>query len=524
MESLFLSLNKLWPQVLQCTGEQIYLVAATMLLAIIIGVPLGILIFYKKRLKHSVLGIANIFQTIPSLALLAFLLPFLGIGVTPALVALSIYALLPIIRNTVTALETVDPTLSEAADGLGFTRWQKLRLIELPLSISIILAGIRTATAMAVGIATLAAFIGGGGLGELIYQGLVTSNNTLILLGAIPAAILALILDFIIGRLQAICAHQQRVQQAKKPWLVGKNVFAAAAFVGVVLISSSMLIKVDAIDNDRKNTIIVASKNSTEQLILANMIVAMLKAKTHLNVVTKFNLGTTQICQQAMLNGEIDIYPEYTGTGYVVVLKKPYKNLSPEQLYNIVKQEYQKKYKLTWLTPFGFNNTMALLVRKTFAEQHHIRTTSELKKLASSLILGVRPSFYQRPDAYPMLEKYYGLHFKKILIMNPGLLYNALYNKKVDIIGGADATNGHIIAFNLVILADDKHILPSYYAAPVVRTSILQTYPQIAKALAPLGNLIDNNTMQRLNAEVDLEKQTPKQVAIHFLRQKGLIA
>jgi len=184
------------------TWQQLYLALSATFIAALIGIPTGIWIARKDKIKKTVLGIASIFQTIPSLALLALLIPIFGIGVKPALIALAVYAILPIVSNTVAGLIGVSPSLVEAANGLGFTRWQKMFIVELPLASAVIVAGIRTATAMSVGIATLAAFIGAGGLGDFIYQGLALANTPLILLGAIPAALLALTLDFIIARTQ----------------------------------------------------------------------------------------------------------------------------------------------------------------------------------------------------------------------------------------------------------------------------------------------------------------------------------
>lgn len=190
--------------------EHLYLSLSATLLAIIIGIPLGTVILNRPALKNTVLSVTSIFQTIPSLALLAFLIPFIGIGFKPTIVTLTLYALLPIIRNTFMGLTGVPPESVEAARAMGFTRWQRLRLVELPLALPIIVAGIRTATAMTIGITTIAAFIGAGGLGDFITQGLSLNDPRLILLGAIPTALLAIALNFIIAYIESALSHRQR--------------------------------------------------------------------------------------------------------------------------------------------------------------------------------------------------------------------------------------------------------------------------------------------------------------------------
>lgn len=186
----------------QRTGEHLLLVGIAIALAVLIGIPLGVLITRNKTLRQPVLAIANIFQTIPSLALFGLLIPLVGIGSVPAIVALTLYSFLPIIRNTYTGIMSVDPAVREAGQGMGMTDWQLLSQVELPLALGFILAGVRVATVIAVGIATIAAAIGAGGLGVFIFRGIAVVNNQLILAGAIPAAAIALLADYGIGWLE----------------------------------------------------------------------------------------------------------------------------------------------------------------------------------------------------------------------------------------------------------------------------------------------------------------------------------
>ena len=487
--------------------QQIFLVGISTGTAIVIGVCSGILVSRVQKLKNIILGIANVLQTIPSLALLGFLLPIFGIGVKPAICALTLYALLPIVRNTIVGLENVPDSSLEAARALGFTNWQKLYVVELPLAAPIIMAGIRTAAVISVGIATIAAFIGAGGLGDFIFEGLSLNNPTLILWGAIPAALMALVVDFGIGRIE------KRLLQRKKKFFK-KYFMIAGCLLVLVLIPFSFVQKND--------TLVVASKNFTEQFVLSEMMAQMIEAKTHLKVIRKFNLGTTALCQKAMLRGDIDIYSEYTGTAYLTVLKKRHFTINPNQLYKIVKNDYQKKYHISWLEPFGFNNMQTIAVQKRFADLWHIKTISDLAQLKIPLIIGAPPEFLKRPDGFLGLQKIYGLHFAQISSLDPDLIYQAINNRAVNVIP-AFSTDGRILAYHLVILKDNKHLYPSYYAAPLIRDATLKQHPEILAALKPLAGIINNKTMQKLNYQVNVEKQSPAKVAHRFLLASKLL-
>lgn len=504
-----------FPTLCQKLAEQIYLVSMSMLLAIILAVPLGILIKRFEKLQASTLGVASVLQTIPSLALLALLLPLFGIGMKPAIIALTLYALLPIMRNTVTGLKNIPENMLQAAQGLGFTRWQQLRIVEIPLALPVIIAGIRTATAMTVGIATIAAFIGAGGLGDFIIRGLAMSNTQLLLMGAVPAAFLALFLDFLLSRLEKnITPKNHSSISAKKSYLM-LGLFTVVVLLFMLASTFSLF------QAKRENTIRVATKNFTEQFILGEMLSQLITAKTHLQVEKKFDLGTTDICQQAMLHKDIDIYPEYTGTAYLDILKQT-QNGTPDQIYHYVKNAYAKQFHIIWLAPFGFDNSQSLAVRQDFADHYHLKNISDLLPLSSQLILGSPAEFMDRPDGIKGLEKVYALQMGQVRVMDPNLMYAAIHNKQVNIIC-AFTTDGRIPAYQLTVLADDKQLFPPYYAAPIIREDVLKAHPELKPIIEALANQIDDQTMQQLNYEVDVEKQTPAAVAHAFLVEKKLI-
>lgn len=504
------------PLLLEKTGQQLYLASLALIIAILIGVPLGLWIARREKVRSLIIGFANILQTIPSLAVLVFLLPFLGIGIKPAIVALSIYALLPIIRNTVAGVQGISFGMMEAADSLGFSRWQRLWMIELPLALPVIVAGVRTAAAMSIGIATLAAFIGAGGLGDFIYEGLSLNDNRLVLLGAVPAGILALLVDFIIGRIEKlIVTKKYRVWKKYPGKILG---LSSAIMVIVFFISMSGFFYYQKSSFD---VIRIGSKNFTEQLILSELMAQIITHETHLQVDRKFNLGGTLLVHDALVHGDLDLYPEYTGTAYLAILQQ-HDNKQPEQIYQVVRNLYQQRFHLVWLAPFGFSNSNALVVREDFAKHNHLTNISDVIPLADQLTLGISADGLRRADGLPGLQKAYGLNFARVKLMEPTVMYAAIKHHKIDAMIGF-ATDGQISANHLIILKDDKHFYPSYYAAPVVREMVLRDHPELLKPLQLLAGVLNERVMQELNYAVDEEKQSPEKVAHAFLLSRGLI-
>ncbi len=505
--------DKLWDQTLAHIG----LTCISLLLAVFIGLPLGIWISERKKAAWVVLGVAGVLQTIPSIALLGFMIPLLGIGAVPAIAALFLYALLPVIRNTYTGITGVDPAIVEAAQGMGMNKWQVLFQVQLPLAMTVILAGIRTATVINVGVATLAAYIAAGGLGEFIFGGIALNNTNMILSGAIPAALLAILLDFLLSLIQKTSFRRMRKILLVLPLMllllssfymipfsgakllggftpefmgredgylglkskyklniptvvIGDAVMYKAAYekkldvisgystdgrliafdlitleddqtifppyyaapmirqdflhkhpeVEAVLnllsgtindsIMTDLNYRVDYLKqlpekvakdflirnglykkplNGNGGTIRLGSKIFGEQYILINMYKILLEGNTNLKVVTRTGLGGTKICFDALTHDEIDMYPEYTGTGLLVILKPSKKELEQiignrEMVYNFVKTGFAKKYQLQWLQPIGFNNAYALMMRRSQASKLHIKTISDLTNYVSN--------------------------------------------------------------------------------------------------------------------------------------------
>lgn len=503
------------PELLVRTEEHLFLTGLSVGLAVLFGIPIGIFIVGKKWLRTVVFGFAGIVQTIPSLAMLAILLALTGkIGALPAVISLVLYALLPIIQNTVTGFESVSPSLLEASEGMGMTGKQQVRLVTIPIAMPVIIAGIKTSAVIGVGIATLSAFIGAGGLGEFINRGLSLADNRLIMLGAIPAALLALYVSFAISSLALGMDGRRR---RRIPMLAGRaGVFVSILPMLLLIVAGGYGPIFTRAQHDEGKVIRIGSKNFTEQIILAELLAQIIENSTELKVERKFNLGGTMICHDALLAGEIDLYPEYTGTGLLAILHSEKRPATAEEVYDLVKKKYREKFGIEWLAPFGFNNTYALAVRGADGSDHKWHTISDLRGTAQTLTAGFTSEFSERPDGYPGLRSTYGFDFGKVVNLDPAIMYEAIREGQVDVIT-AFSTDSRIEGYGLILLEDDKSYFPPYYAVPLVRGGIIDRYPEITRVLAGVGNLIDEKTMRSLNYRVDQEKQAVEEVVREFI-------
>lgn len=509
----FLQLN--WPELLLLVRQHIVLVFISILVAVIIGVPTGILLTRYRPLRGPVLGIANVMQTIPSLALFGFLipLPFIGgIGSRTALVALVVYSLLPIIRNTVTGILGVEPSVREAAVAMGMTDAQVLRQVELPLAMGVIVTGIRVATVIAVGVTTIAAAVGAGGLGVYIFRGLRQYDNNLLLAGALSAAVLALAADLFLGLLERQFSFEAKRRATR---------FAVPIVVLVVVLAA-----VFAFWSGRRNDansaaqahVAVGSKDFTESALLAEVMAQMLEARG-VSVERRFELGGN-LPHEAMMSGALDVYPEYTGTSYTAILHhKPIGD--PRAVYEQVKQDYANQFKVEVSPPLGFENTFAILVRGAEARKLNLKTISDAAPHTPQWRAGFGQDFMSRDDGYPGFSKTYGLKFAAVREMDLSLTYIALSSQQVDLIAG-NSTEGRIATLDLFQLADDRHYFPPYEAVYLVRQDSLARVPALREVITKLANAISTDEMRRLNYEIDGKKRDPKEVVKEWLKSRGL--
>jgi osmoprotectant transport system permease protein len=513
-----------WSQVFTLLIEHIQLTALAVGIAIFVGVPIGILISYKRWLGKPVLSFANLVQAIPSMALLGFAIPVFGIGPLPAVIIVILYSLLPIIKNTYTGITQISPQMIESAAGIGMTKWQILRKIQFPLTLPILMAGVRISAVTAVGLMTIAAFIGAGGLGYLVFSGIQTVNNGQIMAGALPACILALVLDWLLSLVEELVTpislqpealkNRDTITRKRKKQ---KIALAVASLVVVSLLFNSLL----GHFNRDKNVFRIGSKNFTEQMILGNLIGDLLEAKTDLKVERHLNLGGTNVCFSAIDSNEIDMYVDYSGTLYTEVLANPPIS-DVQKVYDVSKKDLQESHNLTLLKQMKFNNTYAMAITQTLADKYKISKLSDLTSSGGMLRAGTTLEFLNRADGMKGLETAYNFKFKSAKGLDGASRYVAQQSGAVDVVD-AFATDGLVKKFKLVVLKDDKHFFPPYYAVPLVRSEVLKQHPEIVKPIEELGALLDDNTMQQLNYQVDEMGKNPETVAHEFLVEKGLI-
>ena len=494
---------------LNLTVEHILISLLAISIASVLGVILGIIISEYRKFSGLILGTVNILYTIPSIALLGFFITITGVGNTTALIALIIYALLPIIRSTYTGIITINPLIIEASEGMGSTKLQQLFKVKIPLALPVLMSGIRNMVTMTIALAGIASFVGAGGLGVAIYRGITTNNSAMTFLGSLLIAILALVFDFILGLIEKRLTNHKRIK-----YKINLKVIILGLFIVIFGAYFSL--------NSKKNkTINIATKPMTEGYILGQMLTELIEQDTDLKVnITNGVGGGTSNIHPAIVKGEFDLYPEYTGTSWEAVLKK--EGSYDESKFDELQKEYKEKYNLEYVNLYGFNNTYGLAANKDIAEKYNLKTYSDLAKVSNNLIFGAEYDFFEREDGYKELQKVYNMNFKKQIDMDIGLKYQAMKDKKIDVMV-IFTTDGQLAISDVVVLEDDKKMYPSYRAGTVIRSEILSEYPELKPVLEKLNNILDDKTMADLNYQVESEGKKPEDVAREYLQEKGLL-
>jgi osmoprotectant transport system permease protein len=387
---------------------------------------------------------------------------------------------------------------------MGMTPRQLLRIVELPLALPSIVAGVRVATVVTVGTATIAAAIGAGGLGEYIFRGLSMVDTTVILAGAVPAALLALAADGILSWLE-------------RQWSPGRartgrwRLLAGATGIAALAVGAAVATTADT------RSVVIGSKNFSEQVILGELLAQTLERRG-IPVTRRLNLGGTFICDQAIRSGDIDVYVEYTGTALTAILEQPV-DRDPVRVLTTTRNLYAQQG-LSVLPPLGFNNTFAILVRKTDAEALGLRTIADLRSVPRGWRGGFGYEFIERADGYRGLVAAYGLTFTaEPRVMDLALMYRALASGEVDVIAG-DATNALIDALGLVQLDDNQSYFPPYEAVPIARTSTLLRIPEVRDAIESLAGRVSEADMRAMNRAVDVEKHDVAATVREFLDRR----
>ena len=484
--------------------EHVQISFIALFFAVVMAIPLGIYLTNKRKIAESIIGISAVLQTIPSLALLGLLIPLFGIGKVPAIIALVVYALLPILRNTFTGINEVDATLKEAATAMGMNTWKRLIKVELPLAMPVIMAGIRTAMVLIVGTATLAALIGAGGLGDIILLGIDRNNPALIILGAVPAACLALLFDVLLKKLGSLSFK--------------KSVITLSA----MSVAALLMIFAPLVNINEKDKIVIAGKLGSEPEILINMYKLLIENETDLQVELKPGLGKTSFVFQALKSGSIDIYPEFTGTAISEFLKEEAINNNKEDVYEQARAGLLEKFEMVMLNPMSYNNTYALAVSEEIAQKHQLNTISDLKAIEASIKAGFTLEFNDREDGYLGIQKRYGIAIEDIKTMEPKLRYQALNAGDIQLLD-AYSTDSEIRQYHLTVLADDLQLFPPYQGAPLVRAETLEKYPELEQALNKLAGKLTDDEMREMNYQVNVEGKNSADVAREYLEEVGLL-
>ena len=492
-------MNGLW-EAISGLGDQlaahVLLSAAAIALGIVVALPLAVWASRSPAVARGALAFASLVQTIPALALLALFFPILlslravfgeglpTLGFLPALLALALYALLPILRNAVTAQANLDPGVIEAAQGVGMSFRQRLLLVEAPLSAPYIMAGIRTAAVWTIGAATLATTIGQKSLGDPIFAGLQTQNWVLVLAGCFASAGLALLADTLLGTIERGFRERKRGL-----WLGGM----AAVLLGV---GTALFAQFGGEDEDK---VVIGAKGFSEQYILARLIGQRLEEEGFA-VEYRDGLGSA-IAHSAAASGEIDVYIDYTGTIWTNQMKRT-ENPPREDMYRQIADWEREETGMEVLGRLGFENAYGLAMQREVATTGEFNSIADIAQRGQAMVIGGDPEFFERPEWIAVRDAY-GLRFAGQRNFSPTFMYNALQSGEADVIG-AYTSDGRIVADNLVILDDPRGAFPNYDA-------VLLLSPQasadaaLVGALEPLINAIDVNAMREANYSVDRE-------------------
>ena len=493
-------------------GQHVLLSASALGLGLVISLPLAVAASRRPRLRWIALLLAGLVQTIPSLALLALFFPLLlalsalskdvfgagfsALGFLPSLLALTLYAMLPILRNAVTGILGVDAAVVEAAKGVGMDARQLLFQVELPLAAPVIMAGVRTAAVWTIGAATLSTPVGQTSLGDYIFSGLQTEDWVLVLFGCVASAVLALSIDQLLGLIEAGAARRDRRR------IIG----GAGGLLAILVVTLAPL----AMAGAPADKVVVGAKNFSEQSILAEVMANRLRS-AGFSVATKTDLGSV-VAYRAVASGEIDAYVDYSGTLWANILKRtdnPPRQAMLAQLTTALKT----RDGVLVLGPLGFENAYALAMPRAKASALGISSIADLASHAPSMTLGSDFEFLSRPE-WAALRTAYGLNFKAERRYQPTFMYKAVTTGEVDAIS-AFSSDGRLVADDLVTLSDPKQAIPPYDAVILVSPKHAND-PKFLSALRPLLGAIPVDAMRKANLSVDrdTDKATPAQAAV----------
>ena len=496
-------------------AEHLFIVLAASLLSLAIGLPLGVAAYLNAKARPVILRVVDILQTIPSLALLGILMVFFGAGKVTVIVGITLYSLLPIVRNTQLGLQEVDPGVKEAARGMGMSRLYRLVVVELPLALPTILTGVRIAVVNAIGTAVFAAFVGGGGLGGVITRSIRIQNIGLLLQATGALILIAVAADLIMGWFEGQLRRTRRV--TKKMWLP----------VGVVLGAFLVLVP---FAGQKPQGLLLYDGDYSETQLMVRMAKLLIEDRTGLEVTIQDQMS--QVNNFNALKGDnhsCDLMMSYDGT-----LLTTFLGLDPtdvpegESIYSYADSVAEERYGLRLLQPLEFDNTYAIAVTQAAAEKYALSKISDLQPVAGQLVFGAEHEFFTQEGSmkFNPFSEYYGLRFKDVVSVDVSLKYAAAEKGSFDVTE-VYTTDGLNRKAGLVVLEDDKNFFPEYNGAFLIRedtlTRFADTAPDLEETLDLLAGKITNEDMVEMTYQVDVQGRSTDEVAKEFLQEQGLL-
>ena len=491
--------------------EHLFLVLAASLLSIAIGLPLGIWAYVSKTARPIILRAVDLLQTIPSLALLGIIMVFLDPGKLTVIIGITLYSLLPIVRNTCLGLQEVDPGVKEAARGMGMSKPYRVLMVEFPLAFPTVFTGIRIAVVNAIGTAVFAAFVGGGGLGGVITQAIRISDMKLILAATGVLMVIAVVLDLLMGWFETQM-HKDR-GGSRKMWIP----------VAAILLAFCLLLPYG---RGSSGDLMLYDGDYSETQLMHHMVKMLVEDQTDLTVTIQDQMS--QVNNFNALNGDshtCDLMISYDGTLLTTFFHQDVTDV-PEgmSIYDYVNQVAQEEYGMRLLEKLGFDNTYAIAVPQAVADQYGLETISDLVPVADQLTFGAEQGFFTLEGSmkYGPFTEFYGLNFRNPVSVDLGLKYAAVENGSFDVTV-VYATDGLNRKAGLKILEDDKSFFPDYNGAFLVREDVLEKYPELEGILNQLAGEIPTEQMAELTYQVDVLGRTVDDVAREFLVSQGLL-
>lgn len=499
--------------------EHLFLVLSASALSILIGLPLGILAYVHPKARAVVLRVVDLLQTIPALALLGMIMVFLGAGKGTVIIGITLYSLLPIVRNTCLGLDEVDPGVKEAARGMGMSRAYRVLAVEFPLAFPTVFTGIRIAVVNAIGTAVFAAFVGGGGIGGVLNRGIRIQDMRLILLGTAALMLIAVALDALMG------LFERRIRASRGG---GKRMWAAAAAVLAALL---IAIPFGLRSPTSENEILLYDGDYSETQLVHHMIKLLVEDQTDLTVTIRDQMSQVNNFKSLVGDGHTcDLMISYDGT-----LLTTFLHLDPEDvpegmtIYEYANEQAQAQYGVYLLGKLGFDNTYAIAVPETVAAQYGLETVSDLAAVAGQLAFGAEHEFFTEEGSmkFGPFTEFYGLQFRAVTPVDVSLKYAAVENGSFEVTE-VYATDGLNRKAGLKVLEDDRNFFPDYNGALLVRGDLFERFgaaaPELENVLERLAGQISNDDMVEMTYQVDVQGRSVDDVARAFLVSRGLLA